>query len=308
LRATLIYNICGINGKDNNGSYCWSIDSILEQKKNVNFELDIVVSSCLSKDRDLYELDQVYGNLIKIIEHKDKVPVNITFNNSVRLSRESDVYIYVDSGVTFTNPHQLQKLFDMHFAEDCAISVLKTDTDSGFVGWFGSEDIAKHQHYHIPLGKTCNLHCAMFDKSILEAYGRILPDVFAGQCTESTFSFIAASVCKNFVILKEEVCEHVISLDGASAGFLHEVHQQKVPPFNHTVKFSKKTIMERLEEHSENAIKYGLGFEENKNVFRHNPNAYYQGFPRNPKGLQEVINKVFYLQKDEFDYVKLTTS
>ena len=51
--------------------------------------------------------------------------------------------------------------------------------------------------------------------------GKIIPDVFAAYCTESTFSFLTAAVASKWIILKDLQVKHLKGVDGASSSQPH---------------------------------------------------------------------------------------
>ena len=94
----VVYNTCGISGRENSASYIKNIKSILSQEFD---SFDLVVSCCmvniLTKTMLLNEFEgDVKFNFINEVH-----PVNVTFNHSVietiKRYGEYNAYMYIDS-------------------------------------------------------------------------------------------------------------------------------------------------------------------------------------------------------------------
>ena len=95
---------------------------------------------------------------------------------------------------------------------------IQTDTDTGLqpLGFLQDSEAAQiiDENFAMPMGSSCNLHAQFFTHDIYESFkSKIIPDVFAAYCTESTFSFINASIKKNWAILKDIVLKHNKNVD-----------------------------------------------------------------------------------------------
>ena len=308
----VIFNTCGISGREHVDQYIKSIKSILNQ----NFpNLRVVISSCLNSP--------VVQNLL-VKEFEDKVsynfinealPVNITFNHSVMKAVESfgpaEGYLYLDSGIDFENDQEVvQKLFSLHKSGPYGMTAGRVDTDAGTYLWFkegssqqdesGQEKLFANGHFVIPVGKTTNLHIQIFDHSIFENYNkRILPDIFASHCTESTFTFVNAAIKKQFIIHKDVLVKHLTSMDGASSGFRPEY--ARVPGWQHLLPQANKTIFDIINNPEAKAC--GFGYEECQEIMLHDPKQFdSNGYAKEPERLRKFIIENIYLSEENFKY------
>ena len=311
-KLIVVFNTCGISGREDIHSYIKSIHSILNQ----NFQnYRIVVSSCLNSSLARNILVNEFGDKVSYNFINDKLPVNITFNHSVQKMvenyNEADGYLYIDSGIDFENNKSVLKdLYELHKSGPYGMTASRTNTDAGTFLWFkkgsgqsdesGQEDLFENGNFIIPVGKTTNLHVQIFDNKIFKEFEkRILPDIFASHCTESTFSFINAALCKKFIIAKHHILSHNTSMDGASSGFRPEYINK--PPWKHLLDYAHKTIEEIILDPEAHAS--GFGYEECQNILMHNPDCYEEnGFAKNPERLKKFIINNIYLKKCNFDY------
>ena len=126
--------------------------------------------------------------------------------------------------------------------------------------------------------------------------------MFSAFCTESTFSFVAASVGKKWAILRDRILIHNKSVDGASLCVPH-VSPVTNTPWNNLL--GSRNALDFI--HSQEAIEAGLGYEECNNIMIHRKEAYDdQSLPLAPQKLRECIKKYFYLSDEELDYSKVT--
>lgn len=284
----LIYNICGINERNNLDAYVESIESFVCQAYS---SFDICISSCLSSSLTLNSLKKVFPN-ISIHEVKDKVPVNITFNKTVLDSPKYKNYLYLDSGLIFKEKDILSRLMKYRLKDVGILSIL-TDTDC-VINHLKMTNINKP--YQLQVGEAINGHVELFSSSLLDYYGKIIPDIFAAQCTESTYSFLCAALKLKWVVLPFIKCHHRQSLDGASAGFPNP----GTAPWAHTFRDIREVIYDA------DAIKNGLGYEECNRVMMHDPSQFdAEGFCTN-EDLKDDIKRLLYLPKNILDYDQLT--
>lgn len=312
-----IYNICGISGRENTEYYIQCINSLLNQ----DIEAKTIVSSCLSSKETIDHLLATFGQKISINWIKDKVPVNVSFNksiiDSVQKFGEADAYLYLDSGCNFNNqkPTVLQELYNLLFSGPYGMVSARTNTDTGFPVWLGigshdndSEGFNKYfrnlpNHFEVPLGKCINLHAQLFSNELLKTYNRILPDIFAGQCSESILTFLNAAINKKWLIHKNIEIEHRTGLDIPSVGFSPPgwVQQTGRPTFDHP--FIIDSILPRIR----GGLKYGLGYEEISNIAIHDASKFDEnGYALCPE-LKDYIRDNLFLQKNEFDYNKINS-
>jgi hypothetical protein len=301
-KILVVYNCCGI-AKDNWNMWESHLNGVINQSYE-NF--DICISGCRisdpSKERFL-ELKKNSNKKIYLNFIEDTLPVNVTFNKSCIESSKLDYYdafMYLASDVNIgVNLDTIKNLSDLHFSDSIGITSGVVNFDSGIEVWLGNDifnNFLNHSHYEIPVGKTLNLHCMIFDRKIFESYNeRIIPDIFRTYCTESVFSFITASLNLKFMIHNKNVfVTHLAGQDGSSVGF--GGGRTWTDLFN-----SKTSVHERLM--SEEAKSVGFGYEEYINVFIHDHSKYNEdNTHKNPKELFEFNKKSLFLSEDELDY------
>lgn len=319
MKIAIIYNICGIGNRENDDYYISSIQSILDQNLD---QSKVVVSSCLNSQDSIDRLIKVFGDEISISWILDKVPVNVSFNQAVRQSikkfGEFEGYLYVDSGCNFNSqaPNTIQELYSVLNSGPIGMVSARTNTDTGYPVWLGigshdNDSIGFNEyfrnllgHYTIPLGKCINLHCQLFSHEIYKAYQNVLPDIFAGQCSESVLSFVNAAISKNWLIHKDIEIEHQTGLDVPSVGFSPPAWIQSTGRPNWDHPFIIDSILPRIR----GGLKYGLGYEEIQSVAMHDETKFdINGYALDIK-LKEYIKNNLFLQKNEFDYNKINSS
>lgn len=313
MKLLIVYNTCELRGIGNIPFYVNAIQSLLMQCLPERVSTRVCISACAPSQMWIIQSQNTFNDLVSYNFIQDAVPVSVTFNDSVEKMHKHfgdfDATLYLDSGITFWDAaghyDALQALLGVHEAGPFAMTAAFPSNDSG-VEWWGVPSF--DDSYVFPLGKTTNLHCQLFDKSWREAYGRILPDVFASHCMESAFTGMAAAINKKFVITKRVNPLHLHSLDGASSSTLG---QQKLDRYPMSKTFEcggqwfrhKKTVEEKYQEG------YALGFslEECKPWWPHSPEAFDENGYAKSSALKAFFRKELYLSKDEFDYASLTT-
>lgn len=305
----IVYNICGISGKDNSNYYVNAINTIIQQDCD-NYVL--AVSACKNPD---YQINKILKHCkVDFVNSIDDVlPVNITFNDTVRQAVEQfgdfEGYIYLDSGIKFTKRNQLSKLISLYKSGNYGMVSAQVDNDFGWC-WFGQNEYAKpilQEDMIIPVGRACNLHCQIFSNEIYKFYGNVIPDIFRSYCTESVFSFINAAIKKKWVVSSEVRVHHAFTvpdgkpndgdgLDGHSSGF-------RAPPGTWDDVFgpySMKEIVAKPE-----GTKLGFGFEELRGIKTHDSNCFdSDGFCINNE-LKLFLRDNLFLKKEDFDYDKI---
>ena len=300
-KILVVYNISGILSE--------KIDmwfQFLTPIINQNYEnFDICISGCKISNETQNKFIEFKQNLdrkIHLIFYDEIYPVNVTFNKTCIELSKFDFYngfMYVASDVNFIEHNDaITKLVDLHFNENCGITSVVVNNDSGIIPWLGENvfnDILNQNNYEIPIGKTCNMHCMLFDRKILDFYGKIIPDIFRSYCTESTFTFLTSSINKKFKIHnKSVILIHLHSADGSSGGFQENRGWQDLYKSN-------LSVQERLM--TNEAWESGFGYEECQNIFPHNKDMYDEyGNHKNPKLLVDFIKKNLYLSDVELDY------
>jgi hypothetical protein len=314
-KLAVIYNTCGINAKNENvDAYIDSINSILNQ----NFDdYELIISGCMNTPNTENKLIDLFKDRVSFNFTQEIHPVNVTFNHSAIKAFEHfgefDGYMYVDSGMNFDdNPNVLQDLYDLYKSGPYGLTIARPSTDSGVYTWFklgeniydesGQEELIKDGHFIFPLGKTFNMHCMIFSKELFNAYDhKLFPDIFASHCTESVFTYLTASVKQKFILHKDLIVRHIISMDGPSSGF--NPHKSGKIPWQHLYR-SPKPMVEILKDPE--AFESGFGYEECSDVFPHNVNAYDEGENhKDPERLLNFIKNNLYLKQDKLDYNKI---
>jgi hypothetical protein len=308
----IIFNTCGLSGRENSDAYIRSLNEILSQ----DTQYRIIISSCYNNEITLSKLFKEFGRKISYNIIKDVLPVNITFNHTVQKCVQNfgaaKGYLYLDSGITFGN-NKIKDLYDLHVSGPYGMTAGRVSLDGGTFIWFdmgenqqdesGSDFLVREGDFIIPIGKTVNNHIQIFDHSIYENFNeRIIPDIFASHCTESTFSFINASINKKFIISKKVKVDHIVSMDVASSGFRPEYSGG--PAWRHLLPFSHKTIDDII--NNPEAKECGFGYEECQKILMHDPNKFDDnGYAKNPERLKKFILENIYLPKSNFDYNKI---
>jgi hypothetical protein len=306
----VIYNICGIT-RDNIDMWLNHLEDIAQQKYP-NFKL--AVSGCIISEgskKKLTEFKNKYSNIVlNFID--DILPVNVTFNHTAQVFTKEfglfDGYLYVASDVKFGNDKfVIDKLSHLHFNRNGALTYALVDNDHGLDGWYQDcwDDLNKlldTDHFSINIGRTSNMHVVLFDKEIYTQFNnKIVPDIFATHCTETTYSYIAASLKKKFLIHSREVLLHHIGfVDGHSAGFIKEINWDDNISWKHLFR-SKISAEERLL--NDEAKESGFGYEEHRGLLMHDESMYDDNENHvKPQKLLNFLKTGIYLLDEEFNY------
>ena len=213
----IVYNTCGLSGRENSATYIKNIKSILEQDLQ---DKKVILSGCCLRKETFERIYEEFEDKISYYLTNERLAVNQTFNHAVLRGVEEfgehDGYLYVASDVSFSDDkNSLSRLHDRILNTENGIVSPEIDKDNGYFWWFGFEEeqniwdvFGKDKDFVVPLGSTANLHCSIFSNKIFKAFGRPLPDVFVSYCTESSFSFLAAAVKQRFVITNDVKYSH----------------------------------------------------------------------------------------------------
>jgi hypothetical protein len=306
-KLLVIYNTCGISGRNNTDWYVKSLNKLLEQ----NFDnYRVVFSSCLNSEECRDEIFSTFGGKISYCHHSQPHTVNVTFNKTVQECvkhfGEFEGYLYVDSGILFTDDAAMKNAYDLFKRGTAAFVTIQVDTDTGFdqIGLeheTGSSQV-NEENMVIPVGKACNLHSQIFSNEAFKVFNKkLMPDVFKAYCTESTFSFLCAALKKNWAVLKEVMLHHKKGVDGASSSVPHWSPEHG-NPWNNL--FCGRDARQFIEDPA--AQEAGLGYEECNEIMMHDPTKYDEkGHSKSPQKLIEMINKYFFLTEEELDYDKI---
>lgn len=303
MKLLSVYNICGISKRENIGFYKNALNSLINQK---NIDHDIVISSCLSSHSILSELKYTFPQ-IKINNIIDKVPVNVSFNHSCNIFDDGnyDGFLYIDSGIIFPKTNVLSNMITRMESGPYAMTCCITDTDQGVsldnIGNLdgGNGIVNDGIGQCVSIGSSLNLHCQIFSNRIKNFFNNIIPDIFAGYCTESVFSFICASLQQRWAVCSD-VVGHAISIDGQSSGFHPSVWTMKTGRESYDHPFAINGYMDRIL--NPYAIQVGFGFEECRHILIHDTNQYNKEMFCINNDLKYYIRNNLYLKPEEFDY------
>lgn len=299
-----IFNTAGVSGKENAQFYIGAIHALLNQK---DVDCRVVLSSWRNSDKDRDILMAEFKDRISYNFIDDHAPVSITFNHSCMMAEREfgrpAAFLYADSGThTQWQQHALATMLRHHKSGPHAMTAAMVDEDTG-LPWlypgqtedqvFGGKDTTV-----ISVGRTLNLHFQLFDPALSDAFGKILPDVFASFCMESTFTFLCAAVRKRFLACRDIRIQHAMSMDGASSGFREGMG------WAHWLAESRRTALEVIRDPE--AFNCGFGYEESQKILLHNPRLYNaDGQLQDPDRLSRFIKANLYLPVENFDYEKV---
>ena len=296
-------NICGISGNEDVDHYVKIIHQVLNQDFD-NYR--VVLSSCCNTDETHQIIEKEFRSDISYNYIDEVLPVLVTFNSSVlediKHHGRSDGYVYLESGIDLEQNDQiLKQLYECMNAGPNGIVSGMVSTDNGYKEH--GLNIQQGKGYTvIPVGKSVNGHVLLFSDKLVSYYGRPWVDTFQSHCSESVFTFICAALQTNLVVCTESIIHHIEHMDGPSSGFdvLGWVMSGR-QTYEHP--FIIPSILERV--CTKYNHKYGLGYEEARGIFMHDPSCFdEQGFCTNDK-LKEICKKVLFLQPEEFDYDKV---
>lgn len=308
----VVYNTCGLR-RDNYPWYSKSLDSILCQEG----EFDVIYSGCMNQFFTKNNIKSRYGDKVSMNFVNEIHPVNVTFNHSVKMMvdkfGEYDGYMYVDSGSIFPNVSIIKTLARYLASGKYGMITPQPSVDTEYfnglgVGrYFGDDEYArsilfKDGDYIIPIGKGMATHVNLISNEMRSYYGRVYPDIFAGHCTESTFTFLCSALAKQWILIKDIIIDQNVSLDGQSSGFnTGEWVRNGGKTYEHPYKI--KSILERVLQ--EEPKKLGFGYEECNNILRHDPNQFDDDYLCKNDLLKVWIKDNLFLKKEELDYDKI---
>ncbi|MDE2010324.1 MAG: hypothetical protein KGJ09_09665 [Candidatus Omnitrophica bacterium] len=215
MRIAVVYNACGISGKDrqNLPYYLRALGNLFEHFAGT--EHKVVVSGCMMNPEVKKDLKSFCGSLATMIWVDEPLPLNITMNHAV-LKFRSDFthYVYLASDVD-VGESSLVDLCRVVQGEIAVASAL-VDRDTG-AEWLGVQPPKDKPVRFLP-GKTCNLHCQAWSAEFVQEYGRVLPDIFPSDCSEQVTPYLCSAIRRQFVWAPVPV-HHEHNLDVASSGF-----------------------------------------------------------------------------------------
>ena len=309
-----VYNTCGISGRENLEDYISSIELILDQDFD---SFDLIVSSCLNEKATIDSLLDKFSGKIFVNFVKECHPVNVTFNHAVRRYIDKfgpcGSYLYVDSGTSFPQKTLFKDLNSYLETGKYGMITPQPENDTEYYNGLGvgrhdkddeyaREILFKEGDYIIPIGKGMGTHTNLISEDLRSFYGNVYPDIFASHCTESTFSFLNAALKKNWILLKDYILPHKISLDGQSSGFSPGLWQVTGrPTYDHP--YIIDSILERLVTEESKAC--GFGYEECRGIMRHDSSQYDENYHSTNEDLKEFLKNKLFLKKEELDYEEI---
>ncbi len=303
-KLLVVYNTCGISGRSNVVFYRQAINSILNQ----NFkDIRIVLSSCYNTRDDFNSIYSTFSNLISYNYIQHKLPINITFNHTclecIKHFGEFEGYLYIDSGCKFTRADDISNLYDLFKSGPYGMVSARTDTDTGFQWLYKTKDSLGNELFEkgdfiIPVGGAANAHVIIYSNLLFQNYGKVLSDIFAGQCSESVQTFICAALKTNWIISKDIVTQHSTGVDGPSAGFSPDLHAMRGKKKWDHLFGTDESILDIISRGKE----FGMGYEEFQQIVMHNKDKFDEsGFALDDR-LKDYIKDNLFLKQSQFDY------
>lgn len=293
MKSIIIYNTCGISGRDNTDFYINSLHKLVNQSINC----PIVVSACCPLPETILRIKKEFKDRVSVNLIHDKLTVNVTFNHTIRKCIENigpaDGYAYVDSGVIYENPNTIEHMLNVLLSGPYGMVSCVVSEDTGFC-WWGYTPTG--DTCLVPIGKAINGHTEIFSHKMFKEYGdKVIPDIFASYCTESIYTFVLAAINLRWVICPNIQATHIQGIDGASSGFSRD---NVVVNWDHSL--TNRSIKEIISDPE--CKRLGFGFEECQGVLMHDPACFTDsGFAKH-KELKTWIMNNCYLKPTELDY------
>jgi hypothetical protein len=235
-------------------------------------------------------------------------PLGITFNDTIRQCvnhfGEFEGYLYLDSGINFWDPSQRYdalKIFYETFKsyDDPVLAAMPSNDDGG--SWWNIT-YSPGMDYQFKIGQCTNLHCQIFPNKWLTFYGRILPDIFASNCSESVFSHMAAAIHKKYMMTQKISVLHLTNFDGASFGSRQiDVDRTPMSTMFQTPGLLYKT-KKTIDDIYQKGYELGFGCEEYQQWWRSDKSKFDENqFAKDPN-LVEFIGRELFLNSLEFNY------
>jgi hypothetical protein len=298
----IVFNTCGIRG-DFSHRYIKNLEALLNQKSR--YKIHIIQSDCLSSDWSREKVREKIGGRILYNYINDKLPVNLTFNFSARKLLEIypniEWIIYSESAITLEK-YDISKLLLCSCNNIGYISGLVSCDNNlhpfvkrGLIT--EGEDTEKlcevypKQCIDLDIGDSISCHLMAINKKVFTEFNGGLPDIFAGFCSESVLTFMAASLGLRWVVNTGVKVSHETQGDGRSVGF--------DPAGN---RFDRGFIIGGVQGRVRECVKYGLGYEECSNIIMHDASLFDGRLPIYQAELRECIKQNLFLQEKEFKY------
>lgn len=319
----------GLNGKENSKIYIRNLRSVLSQHYFKTGRVEIVWSSCYNSQICREEVMEELEDKISACFIDHKWAVNQTFNKScleaVKYLGEFDGFLYMASDTFFAKEDlgSLERLVLRLNEPKNGIIYPEVDNDSGLYWHLNfPEEKQLWEVYDrnkgdliLPLGATGNLHLAIFSSQLLQQFGQILPDVFVSYCTETIFSYLAASIGQRMIITNDVIVHHRDKKDVRGESVQSVDGQTKAFGAGWDRLFSDKcrSIAEIIKDPK--AYEVGLGYEvwvknfrdrmdipKDKPWLEHNPSCFDENGLAKTQELRNFIKENFYLSPVLLDY------
>tara|TARA_R100000030_G_scaffold18556_1_gene12858 strand:+ start:19489 stop:20532 length:1044 start_codon:yes stop_codon:yes gene_type:complete len=335
-KMLVVYNTCGIK-REAPDWYIECIRNLLDQ----DFDgFHVAISCCMNSKECIKKLYKEFGSKISYCLYPEKHVVQTTFNKTVlevvNKFGEFEGYMYIDSGVNFEQQKSvLAEAYKRLETDKYGIITIQTDTDTafndllgGYIGdtmihdspqsfseWsknrggyvyetkFGDIQITG-EDFVVPPGGTCNLHVSLFSNEYWKSFNkRISPDVFVAFCAEAAYIYSCKAIKKDWVIVSDLQVRHVKAIEAPCSGFSTVSSDTKNYWDN---LFCGRSALEWMNDPE--AKKAGLGYHNHPNAplesrMQYDLDAYNEDdTAKHPDLLKEIIQKYFFLTKDELDY------
>lgn len=295
----LVFNCFGGNGLERVDLYVKHLRACL-----ASGILHVCVKGTCSTNACKRVLTGKFGKAISYLWIDRLLPVNVGFNLAVKKCVEHygpfDCCWYVASDVDATDCPQIFQLMRQRIDDSYASVVARPDNDDGY-GWCDIR-MKDGEDYVLPVGKGVNQHLQAFHPDLYRCFGRLMPDIFVGDTTESVYTFLYAAVGRRGVILHKPVVGHVGTMDGASS--MHGRGMRLFDPkdMGKNRSLSPQDSAIKMKAICEEGRHFGFGYEECQRVLMHDP-AKFDGDGRAMDDrLGPFLKRRLFLQPEEFNY------
>lgn len=215
-KALIVYNTCGLHGRDNTRMYMTGLAGIRMQR---DIDVTVVWSDCCTSDmfrRSVYSV--VKDVQVSFVDQPLPLPItaNLAVKRAIKVYGEFDAYFYIEAGVMLHEvPTLLSEMMDfMTRHPETGIVNGLVDYDNALPEY--APDLNSPMEYIVvPHDKALNLHVVGFSKAYVQAWDNcILPDVFFNNGSEATFWMMNASLRKNWMAYLPTRAKHVGGGDG----------------------------------------------------------------------------------------------
>ena len=309
-RVLIVFITCAPNPQKNIDHWHRNFKNILGQNLS-EFEVDYVISDCMSSNNHLTTINNILTEGKSTFPNRNfcscqlKTPVGIqmSFNAGCKKMTEEyspyDYYIFWQSDISFDDPNSLKFLI-YQMGEDDAVICPGNSEDLPY-----AESWAQYQRYNInggkvtlPVGNACNGLFFLISGYFAEKY-KFKPwcDILRSNCSESFFSFSAAAIRK-----KWSVCQNIKVNAGRDAqdgpSLFARQNINNVCTIEHVYPFNEKYNIDQI---IKNGQSFGLGFEEIKGAYMHNPDAYDNLFAKTQELYHYILDNLF-VREEDYNY------